>query len=219
MNGQDLWVSIWLSQGQLSAGRGSRETTILLPGALIAQLAPMSHLFVDLGLVAEEWWLEKDALEWLGRQFSLLSNDLSFQHSCVLSSQVSDPSRSISSNKYIKKLSQGQMCDFLHEISLPTWWKPSSHFSLLLKTLILMEMVSVNLDAPLTECFHTNLVYIIWLNSCSPPCICTPTWLQLSIFSTSSGPLSAKDAYKINCIYMVLRAFKSFTLFSYQLRK
>ena len=193
--------------GAALGGRGSRETTILLPGALIAQLAAVSHLFVDLGLVAEEWWMEKDALRWLGRQFSLLSDELSFQHSCVLSSQVSDPSRSISSNKYIKKLSQGQVCDLLHAISLPTWWNPSSHFSLLLKTLILMEMVSVHLDAPLTECFRINLVYIIWLNSCSPPCLCIPTWLQLSIFSTSSGPLSTKDAYKINCIYMVLRAF------------
>ena len=40
--------------GAALGGRGSRETTILLPGALIAQLAAVSHLFVDLGLVAEE---------------------------------------------------------------------------------------------------------------------------------------------------------------------
>ena len=53
-----------------------------------------------------EWW-------------SVLSTQLCFQ------AKVSDPSRGISSNKYIKKISQGQLRDFLRELSFPIWWKPS----------------------------------------------------------------------------------------------
>ena len=67
-----------------------------------------------------EWW-------------SVLSTQLCFQ------AKVSDPSRGVSSNKYIKKRSQGQVRDFLHELSFHELSfpfdasHPSSHFSLLSK--------------------------------------------------------------------------------------
>lgn len=63
--------------------------------------------------------MEKDPLGWLGRQFSLLSDDLSFQHSCAFKPRYLTQVEASAAINTLKKISQGQVHDFLRELSFP----------------------------------------------------------------------------------------------------
>lgn len=108
--------------------------------------------------------MEKDLLGWLCRQFSLLSDDLSFQHSCAFKPRSLTQVEASAAINTLRREAKARCVTF--SMSYPSMSYPShlmQAIRLLIflsfqKTLILIERVSTNLDASLTGSFCIHLI-------------------------------------------------------------